>query len=263
MIAALPMYDFPELRQTTDAFWQGLRRHFAAAGLTRLPTELTHPADIHAHWLAGDLLFSQTCGFPLTHALKGRVRYLATPCYSAPGCAGSSYRSFIIVREEDSMVTGAELGCRVAAFNSEESQSGSNVLKHYLTGRQVAFACLPQAIESGSHRASVALVREGRADFCAVDCVSWALLAAVAPGEVAGLRILDETAAAPALPYITGLDRPVEDVAALRGGLAAAFADPELAEIRSRLLLEGVVVLDESAYDVISEQETAAGGLTS
>ena len=40
-------------------------------------------------------------------------------------------------------------------------------------------------------------------------------LAAVAPDEVEELRVLDQTAPAPCLPYITGLDRPVEDVAAL------------------------------------------------
>ena len=36
MIAALPMYDFPELRRQTDAYWAGLRGHLAAAGLTDL-----------------------------------------------------------------------------------------------------------------------------------------------------------------------------------------------------------------------------------
>ncbi|WP_374652755.1 phosphate/phosphite/phosphonate ABC transporter substrate-binding protein [Dongia sp.] len=258
MIAALPMYDFPELKDATDAFWQGLRSHFAAAGVTNLPEQLTRPQDPYPLWLSRDLVFAQTCGYPLTHVLKGRVRYLATPCFKAEGCEGSAYRSFIIVRADDPAATGADLGGRIAAFNSRDSQSGYNVLKHYLAGQGIANGLLREALESGAHRQSVKMVKQGLADFCAIDCVSWALLGAVAPDEAAGLRVLDQTAPAPSLPYITGLDRPVEDVAALRSGLAAVFGDPDLADIRDQLLLDGVSVLDEDAYDVIPEQEMAA-----
>lgn len=258
MIAALPMYDFPELKDATDAFWQGLRGHFSAAGITNLPEQLTRPRDPYPLWLSRDLVFAQTCGYPLTHNLKGRVRYLATPCFTAPGCQGSTYRSFIIVRADDPAVKGSDLSGRIAAFNSKDSQSGCNVLKHYLAGQGVANGLLREALESGAHRQSVRMVKHGLADFCAVDCVSWTLLSAVAPDEVEELRVLDQTAPAPCLPYITGLDRPVEDVAALRSGLAAAFGDPDLEDVRARLLLDGVVVLDEAAYDVIPEQEMAA-----
>lgn len=258
MIAALPMYDLPELKETTDAFWIGLRSHLAGAGVTNLPEQLTRPSDPYALWRSPDLIFAQTCGFPLTHDLKGQVRYLATPCYSAPGCEGSNYRSFILVREDDPAAKGADLVGRVAAFNSRDSQSGHNILKHYLSGQGIANGLLREAIESGAHRQSARLVKQGLADFCAVDCVSWALITAVAPQEVEGLRVLDQTAMAPSLPYITGLDRPVEDVAALRTGLAAAFSDPALDEIRERLLLDGIVVRDDEDYDIILEQERAA-----
>ena len=44
-VASLPMYDLPELREATDAWWRGLARAFAAEGLedamlTRLPRVL-------------------------------------------------------------------------------------------------------------------------------------------------------------------------------------------------------------------------------
>ena len=52
-------------------------------------------------------------------------------------------------------------------------------------------------------------MREGRADVCAVDCVSYALLGDRAPGELAGTRVLGRSPLAPALPFITGAsDRP-------------------------------------------------------
>ena len=258
MIAALPMYDFPELKPVTDSFWLGLREHFAAAGMTALPEVLTRQNDAYALWRSRDLVFAQTCGFPLTHNLKGDVRYLATPCFNAPGCEGSNYCSFIIVRDNDKAIKGIDLIDRIATFNSRDSQSGCNVLKHYLAKEGIANGLLREAIESGAHRQSVKMVKQGLADFCAVDCVTWTLITKVAPKEVEGLRVLDQTASAPCLPYITSIERPVEDVAALRSGLAAAFGDPALEKIRERLLLDGIVVLDEDEYDVIPEQELAA-----
>jgi ABC-type phosphate/phosphonate transport system substrate-binding protein len=258
MIAALPMYDFPELRADTDSFWQGLRAHLAAAGLTGIPREMTRPDEYYAHWLDPQLLLSQTCGYPLTHKLKGRVRYVATPGYSAPGCESVTYRSFIITRDSGDIKRGADLSGRIAAYNSEDSQSGYNILRLYLAEKGIAQGQLRGATETGAHRNSVALVKSGQADFCAVDCISWTLLTALAPGEVEGLRILDQTTPMPCLPYITSVNTPVEDMASLRTGLNAAFSDPGLATCRERLLLETVAVLDEDVYEVISEQELLA-----
>ncbi len=49
MIVALPMYDLPEIAAATDAFWTGLRSHFAAAGVTGLPVTRTRPDELYAH----------------------------------------------------------------------------------------------------------------------------------------------------------------------------------------------------------------------
>ena len=45
MFASLGMYDLPELTAATDAWWAGLRRHFAAQGLRGLPDVLTRTGD--------------------------------------------------------------------------------------------------------------------------------------------------------------------------------------------------------------------------
>ena len=95
-----------------------------------------------------------------------------------------------------------------------------------------------------------------------IDCVSWALLKQHAPKEAEGLRVLGETASAPCLPFITSLETPVENLGGLRTAIVAACGDPALEEARAALLLEGAMVLDEAAYDVIlaQEQEAAAKG---
>ncbi len=93
---------------------------------------------------------------------------------------------------------------------------------------------------TGSHRASLAAVAQGRADAASVDCVTFGLLRRHAPRTVAGLRVLAETAPAPSLPFITRADAPAEELAALR----EALDQPEAA-----LAFAGIAVLPDGAYD--------------
>jgi hypothetical protein len=115
MIASLPMYDLPEIRWATDAWWRGLAKHIGIEG------SLERGPDHFRPWRDHDLIFSQTCGYPLTHEFHGRLRLLATPHYAADGCAGPLYCSLILAREP---IDPAALRGRVAAFNSPDSMSG-------------------------------------------------------------------------------------------------------------------------------------------
>ena len=258
MIASLPMYDLPELAAPTAQWWAGLRRHMTQAGVTGLPTELTHPSDPHAHWLDPDLIFSQTCGHPLTHALKGKVQFLATPRYTAKGCEGATYTSQVIVRADDPAKSIADLKGRRAAYNGSDSQSGYNVLRHLVAPFAKGRPFFAAAIESGAHRRSLAMVREGAADVAAIDCVTFDLISRAAPREVAGIRVFCATARAPALPYITTNATPPERLAQLRYGLSAACADPALAATRAALLIAGCETLPLASYDEILVIERAA-----
>src|SRR5690554_5106872 len=115
------MYDLPELVLHTDAWWAGLVRHLEAAGVEGLPERPCRPEAPEQLWLAQDLALAQTCGYPLTHALAGRVRYVATPCYGAPGCEGPLYCSAILVHA-DARITGlADLKGRRAGVNDWHS----------------------------------------------------------------------------------------------------------------------------------------------
>src|SRR3546814_12838810 len=98
MRASLPMYDLPGLEAATDAWWAGLAAAFRAEGLHQLPERLTLEVGHAALWTAPYLLFSQTCGHPLTHALAGRLTLLATPIYGCPARVGGRYRRQIQVR---------------------------------------------------------------------------------------------------------------------------------------------------------------------
>jgi ABC-type phosphate/phosphonate transport system substrate-binding protein len=228
------------------------------AGVAGLPMELTHPDDPHVHWRDPDLVFSQTCGYPLTHELKGKVELLATPRYTAKGCDGATYVSQVVVRAGDPAKSIVDLKDRRAAYNDLASQSGYNVLRHLVAPFAKGRSFFAMAIASGAHRRSLAMVREGEADVAAIDCVTLDLISRVAPRELDGIRVLCATARAPALPYITSNATPPERLAQLRYGLAAACADPALAATRASLLIAGCETLPLAAYDEILVIERAA-----
>jgi ABC-type phosphate/phosphonate transport system substrate-binding protein len=252
------MYDFPEVAAATAGWWAGLRRHCLAQGLSDLPEVLTRGVDPIQQWDRQAPIFSQTCGYPMTHALAGKVKLLATPRYAAPGCAGPTYVSWIVVRRDDPAGDLEDLRGRRAAFNGRDSQSGYNVLRALAAPLATEGRFFGAAVESGAHRKSMAMVAAGQADVATIDCVSFALIARLAPQEVAELRVLGATAAAPALPYVTAAASDEPTVERLQAGIHAACADPALADIRRTLLIEGCEVLPESRYSVILDMERDA-----
>jgi len=257
MLASLAMYDLAEVRAATDAWWCGIAAALQRAGIAEVPDSLTRDPNIDVPH-SPELLLTQTCGYPLTHELAGIVSLVATPGYSADGCDGGDYCSFILVSEENPAAGLADLRGTVCAYNGRNSQSGYNTLRAavaQIAGGNVFFS---RVVESGGHAASIELVATGKADVCAVDCVTHALMANHRPAALAGTRILGATESAPGLPYVTRAGVDEEYLRRLRDALAAAFADPLLADTRDTLMLAGMQVLDYDAYGCIDDMENAA-----
>src|SRR5262249_9918497 len=202
-LASLPMYDLPELHAATDAWWQGLARAFRREGIADVPDGLDRRQCYRDAWLARDLLFSQTCGYPLVHALAGRVELVATPSYGAEGCEGSNYCSLVIVRADSTVGAIEDLRGLRCAINGHDSQSGYNTLRALVATVAKEGRFFGSVAVSGSHMASLAIVASGQADVAAVDCVTHGLLARYRPQALAGTRVLCRTASAPSLPYVT------------------------------------------------------------
>lgn len=256
--ASMPMYDWPELRAQTDAWWAALAVAFEAEGIEGVPRSLLHDVPVQALWGAPDLLFSQTCGYPLTHEWAGRLQTVATPHYAAEGCDGSDYCSFLVVRRADALSEVEDLRGRTAAVNDPMSQSGYSALRTVVAplARQGVF--FGHVVESGSHLASLEAVHRGDADICAVDAVVWALARRHRPVLTGPLVELGVSPMAPGLPYVTRPETGADTVTRLRAGLEAAFADPALADIREALLLDGMSTLEPGGYDRIIELESEA-----
>jgi len=260
-LASLPMYDLPELTGATDAWWAGLAKAFRQAGIAEVPSALCRPDDT-ALWHDPTLLFSQTCGYPLTHELKSVVQPVATPAYAAPGCQGAGYASVIVVRDDDPAQDVAQLRDRNCAVNALGSQSGYNVLRRLIAPLAVAGRFFSNVVVSGGHAASLAAVVGREADVAAVDCVTFELLSRCRPAAVQALRVLTTTQPVPGLPYVTRAGGDDALLRRLRDGLFAALANPSLAAARGELLIAGAEVLSLEDYGCLDrmEAEAVAGG---
>ncbi|MEM7121967.1 MAG: PhnD/SsuA/transferrin family substrate-binding protein [Pseudomonadota bacterium] len=258
MIASLPMYLLPQIEGATAAWWQGLARAFRAVGIQDVPDRLEQVPDRWRQWSSPDLLLSQSCGYPLRHDFADHLQPVATPCYRADGCDGPTYLSVIVVAEDSPAAVIADLSGKRAAINGWDSQSGMSALRAVVAPHHENGRFFGEVIETGSHRDSMAAVQTGKADVAAIDCVSYALALRHAPDKAAGLRVLTQSPAVPALPYVTHIHRDQNTVARLRDGLAAAIADPDLAAVRDALLIDDFAVLTVEDYAPIDRMQDEA-----
>lgn len=233
MIASLQMYDWPEIRDATDAFWHGLARHMGQA------VELTRGPDHKAPWRDPALLFSQTCGYPFTHEFAGKLTLLGTPQYEVEGCEGFTYCSFIFARNN---------APQIAVINDEDSMSGMLALKLACKG---AFA---QTHISGGHIRSLEALQNGTADICAIDSVCVSLARIHRPHLLEGLIEVARSPSVPGLPFVTSLANAPR-APQMRTAIKAAFADPALASARAALLLKDFSFTTLQDYKRITDLE--------
>jgi ABC-type phosphate/phosphonate transport system substrate-binding protein len=233
MIASLQMYDWPEIRDATDAFWHGLSRHMGEA------VELTRGPDHKAPWRDPALLFSQTCGYPFTHEFAGKLTLLGTPHYEAAGCESFTYCSFIFARND---------APQIAVINDDDSMSGMLALKLACKG---SFA---QTHISGGHLASLEALQKGTADICAIDAVCVALARIHRPHLLEGLIEVTRSPSVPGLPFVTSLAN-ASRAPHMRKAIQAAFADPALAQARAALLLKDFSLTTVNDYKRITDLE--------
>jgi len=259
-IASLPMYDLPELRQATDDWWQGLARALRREGISEVPDNLARADDDAAFWRHPDLFLSQTCGYPLMTDLFGDLLLLGTPCYDVPGCDGVYYRSRIIVGRDSPFHTLADLRGHTCALNNRSSHSGMNALRHSIAPLSDGKAFFGDVVISGGHRHSIFMVGRGEADVAAIDCVTWALINDVAPAELSGVRMLQETAQAPGLPLVTSMATSPDLVARILAAIGGAFCDADLQAARQALHLGGFVQTTPDDYEAILAMEASAAG---
>jgi ABC-type phosphate/phosphonate transport system substrate-binding protein len=227
----------------------------ADAGLSDAVPVLREP-ELPALWHRPDLLLSQTCGYPYVSFLRGVVDLLATPSFDFPGCDGSDYSSVIVTRAVDGVASLADARGLTAAANDPVSNSGANVLRHAVAPLARDGRFFGKVKWSGSHAASLRMVREGEADIAAIDCVTFGYLREESPDSLQGIRVLQYSASSPGLPLVAARGVPQD----LQERLRAALLEPgpQLRAHMNRLHIKAFQRRGDDDYNRIQQLEADA-----
>ncbi|MFM6990681.1 MAG: phosphate/phosphite/phosphonate ABC transporter substrate-binding protein [Rhodoferax sp.] len=245
-LASLPMY----LANTAavTVLWDLLRQRLKEAGLRHLPLALTWPQDYHAHWLETDLLLSQSCGYPFTDDLAGKVQLVGCFAYDAPQCAGIQCASVLVARQEHAGLQAEGFRGMRAAFNAPNSQSGYNAFRAWAAPLALGGRFFSSTLETGGHSASVQAVRTGLADLASIDCVTYTALSRYTPAATQGLCIVGTTPTYPGLPLITSNTTAAAEIGALQAALRNVLASDEATSTLEALGMVGFETPDPSIY---------------
>ena len=235
MIAYLGMYDRPELEKDNDLFWSAIRESLGEG-----PQELDRQIDPWQAWQSPDLLLAQTCGCPFRTRLYGEVNLIGTLDYGLEGCPPGHYRSVFVARKGDGTARLRDFDRKCFAYNEGLSQSGWAAPLIHMQDRDILPGSL---LESGGHRRSAQAVAEGKADFAALDALSWALMQEY-DTFAQELCEVEWTSPTPGLPFITSIKT---DPAPLYKAIEQAISDLP-SENRQRLHLKGLVLISPSDY---------------
>ncbi len=194
MVASLPVYDFPQIREATDSIWQRTREYLLRQGIDA-PRKLNRSQDGRDLWNQPNLLLSQTCGCPYRRYIHDKVHLVGTPDIDLE-CPSGYYYSCLIVR------AGTEYNDRCwesLAYNDDNSQSGWVApLAH---ARRSGIR-IEEFHQTGSHWESAKAVASGRSSIAAIDVSTWRIMCMFAPFRD-NLFVTARTEATPGLPFIT------------------------------------------------------------
>ena len=249
MIACLQMYDWPEVHDRFDSFWQRVSASLNARGIAA-PKFLSRPDKIASGWRDPDLLLGQTCGLPFVSGRCASAILVAQPDFGVTGAKGGQYSSALVCRADDGAEDLSAFRGRSAAINEYGSQSGCNALADAVldAGADPVAPFFADVRQSGAHRNSANLVAAGEADIAAIDAVAWALHGEFEGGAHARLRVLQWTRPMPALPFICA-----SRFADHRADLCTALNEVVSSETDWPIPVPraGVSAVDSAAYDPI------------
>ena len=250
-LTELLMYTAPEPIRAANEQW--IARILELLGHSRLNAQSLSLPEL---WLSPDLLLTQTCGYPLMTLLRGQVRIVGRPRYELPDASAGNHCSLILSRADDARRTLADFRGSRGVINSDDSNSGMNLLRQRLAPLQHDGQFFATLGISGAHRESLRWLREDRADLAAIDSVTYACLAQYAPQEVSGLRVVARSAFSPTLPFITVATATDEQIEKLRQVMNRALR--ELPDVAQTLGLPEVLVASESDYQIVLDYQHEA-----
>lgn len=248
------MYAFsPTLEGAWGTLLGSLHRHLGPPAID--PFEIQYHDDTRASQ-DKRLYLGQTCGYPY------RIRYMETheiisvPEFDVQGCAGIFYSSWLVVRADDPRMSLEDFRGSTAVVNNFDSNSGMNVFRHAVSRIAHGSAFFSEVKSSGSHLASLRMVRRHEGDIASIDAVTYGLATELGLVDPSDFRILAQTESTPGLPFIASrklrLD-PETVTTALNAALKRLPPGPA-----ALLRIRRFSTADSGIYRKISDLEQAA-----
>jgi len=259
--ASLPMYNLPEMRPANTQFWEALRGLLVRAGLDDVPGTLQFDRPPVPERIGPEVLFSQTCGYPLETIFSAQAVRLGTPCYDAPGCDGPSHCGLFVVPAGSKVRELRDLRGGTFLLNHRHSNSGMNLPRRALA--EIAGGCplFANVVETGTQPGNLDRIARAEADATAVDCVTFAFWSHYRPDAARQVRVLARTPPSPAIPFVTSTATPAATVEVLRAALRELADNPCCAKARRGLLVTDIIDVPAAAYHGLLDYEREAAEL--
>ena len=148
------------------------------------------------------LFIGHTCGYPLMKHLQDAVTPFCVPVFDVIGVEEKLYCSRFIVAADAAISSLVDCRARTVAINSNDSNSGMNVLRHAVAGLKPDAPFFASVIYSGGHLQSLTAVAEKKADVAAIDCVSFQLIQDRWPELTARVRSIGDSIKTCGLPLV-------------------------------------------------------------
>ena len=259
--ASLPMYNLPEMREANARFWAALVEVCRADADLDLPTELVSDRAPVPSAIEPDVVFTQTCGYPLQNLYRDQAALLARPRYEAPGCEDAHHSAVIVVAAGSRFESLEALRGAKFALNSVHSNSGMNLPRRLFAPMARGGRFFGEVVTTGGHGPSMTLVADGAADVASIDCLTFAFYSDQRPDFTARLRVLAFTGPTPTIPFVTSASTPPRTREALTRGLFRLASDPRYRPVLAPLRLVGMEPAAQADYAAILEVETEAAAL--
>ena len=256
LFVACGMYAFTdELRNA----WQLLFEHFFNLTNTTFEIDRILRFDTGQEVLKNpSLWFGHTCGYPLMTSLRDLFTPICVPVFDLAGCDQIYYSSQIIVAENSSINTLQDCKGLRAVINSNDSNSGMNVLRHAVAAYNNQGNFFNRVELSGSHLQSLTEVASQNADIAAIDCVSYGLIQDSFPELASRVRSIGFSVKTCGLPFVLPTSiASNNDLSGITENLNHALSMLDDKQ-RNRLHLRGFEKVDINQYQRILDLENSA-----
>jgi ABC-type phosphate/phosphonate transport system substrate-binding protein len=248
------MYDFPEVRDSTNQLLAALVDALASCGevaKAETPDSPTHE-ELMNMWRSDETVLSQSCGLPFVEELHDFVDVVGTFLWTDVSDERGQYQTMIVARETLNVSSVANLGGLQPVISNTQSLTGWCSLGVALAAVTSDPQFVRPFLKSGGHAKSLQMLQDGEADFASIDSATFRLLTRHRPSLTNGLRVIGRGPAVPATPIQFSKTRTAS-LSAVSDAVCGIFDRPDLQAALADIGISGFVRLANSDYDGVVE----------